>query len=630
MEQVEVASVSREEPEVDLREPNRRRRSAWAIVVWTLLLLGATAVVQDWGSARLQADWPLWLVGLHAAGGLLAAGYARQLTLLTCGVLLGTMTLVGGAAGLIVAGRFHDAVFWLCQIALRLSVGAAWMLAIAGAPLVGVWLWRRRRGDRRPSRLAHWWFATVLGLGLVEPLAAVVEAYASREIPLKLPVNLPPPPTGEFHVVCLGGSTMVGWPYHPKFGIAPVLEWRLKSLIPSTDAGGGTGTSSPRRVVLTNLAAIGENLRQAVQRLGELRYRPHVVLLYSGHNEFYHEQDELRPTRDHALAPVDRVFRRSALFRLAQRALLARRGFWKVDSLRQRRLLDDDPLAAPGLADRRVARFRRQLDALADWAEAQGTACVWFVPAGSESGFDPNRSAAAPGTSVEECRELEQRYGSARVLEAAGHWEDAAALYRSALDRQPQFAEFHYRLGACLEQLAQHAEAREHFSQALELDRYPVRALADYRRQITEVADQRRIEWIDAADVLRPWTPHGTLDGTVFHDNVHPTLRGAYLLGIAAANRVAQATLPRPDRGQLPLADFRAAVADLGITREDLAESYLRTAETLRWLGPLRFDRSQREARADRYAARAAELASGTGRPEDPDWADRLWNDGLP
>jgi tetratricopeptide (TPR) repeat protein len=625
-----VVSVSREESEVDARVPNRRLRSAWAIVTWTLLLLGATVYVQERGNARLQADWPLWLVGLHAAGGLMAASYARQLTLLTCGVLLGTMALVAGAAGLIVTGQFHDVMFWLCQIALRLSVGTAWTLAIAGAPLVGVWLWRRRRGDRRRLRLAPWWFATVLGLGLVEPLAAVVETYASRELPLKLPGDLPPPPVGEFHVVCLGGSTMAGWPYHPKFGIAPVVEWRLESLIPLADPGGADGTASPRRVVVTNLAAIGENLRQAVQRLRDLRYRPHVVLLYSGHNEFYHDQDELRPTRDHAFAPVDRVFRRSPLFRLAQRALLARRGFWKVDSLRQRRLFDDDPLAAPGLAERRIARFRRQLEALADWAEAQGTASVWIVPAGSESGFDPNRSAAAPGTSVDDCRDLEQHYGSARALEAAGRWEDAAALYRSGLDRQPQFAEFHYRLGACLQQLARHEEAREHFAQALELDRYPVRALADYRLPIAEVAERRGIAWIDAADVLRPQTPHGILDQSMFHDNVHPTLRSAFLLGVAAADRIARETLPRLDRGHLPPADFRAAVTELGITREDLAESYLRTAETLRWLSPLRFDQSQRNARADRYAAGAAELASESPPSADPDWPDRLWNDGLP
>jgi tetratricopeptide (TPR) repeat protein len=229
---------------------------------------------------------------------------------------------------------------------------------------------------------------------------------------------------------------------------------------------------------------------------------------------------------------------------------------------------------------------------------------------------------------VEECRDLEQQYGSARGLEATGRWDDAAALYRSGLDRQPQFAEFHYRLGACLEQRARHAEAREHFAQALELDRYPVRALADYRRQIAQVADQRGIARIDAADVLRPWTPHGTLDRSVFHDNVHPTLRGAYLLGVAAADRIAQETLP--PRGELPPADFRAAVTDLGVHPEDLGEAYSRTAETLRWLGPLRFDRSEREARADRYAARAAELISGSGGPVDADWPDRLWNDGLP
>jgi phospholipase/lecithinase/hemolysin len=126
------------------------------------------------------------------------------------------------------------------------------------------------------------------------------------------------------------------------------------------------------------------------------------------------------------------------------------------------------------------------------------------------------------------------------------------------------------------------------------------------------VAAAHGVPIIDADAVLRPHTPHGILDQTVFLDDVHPTLRGQFLLGTALAEQLAAPYgefIGRPV--MLRPGTVRDAVVDFGLTAADLALAYERLAAGLDSRAILRFDTHQRQQDVERMRAIAKGLRLG-------------------
>lgn len=188
------------------------------------------------------------------------------------------------------------------------------------------------------------------------------------------------------------------------------------------------------------------------------------------------------------------------------------------------------------------------------------------------------------------------------------------------LARQPGFAEFHFRLGHCLLELGHNAEAAKHFSLALDNDGHPIRANRHYRDLVTAIANEFQIPLIDSPHVLRQHTEKGVLDRSMFHDNVHPTMKGYYLLGIAACERLLDDKrlihrFGTPVVGNQP--KFAQAVADAGITRDDLELAYARTAHGLLWMTRWRFDATDRKHDSEEFDRWSRQLKAREIKPGD-------------
>ena len=553
---------------------------------------------------NLANDWGIWLPVVQllvlVIAGLLygppAASGKRRWLIAVNGLLI-------GLAGLFLFDQFEYVRHRFYELLLRITVAGLWGTAIIGGPFVLLWILQRRRGVRRSFPFARWWFASLLILAFVEPTAAVLQPKTRR---LAIPAKLADPPAGELHVVALGGSTMVGYPYEPKFGIAEVAAHGLRRMYPH------------QKVVLHNLALPGLNLANAVAEMRRLTVRPQLLLLYSAHNEFYWDMEELMTESSSPFDMFDRWFRWSPSFCIVHQYLKTR-VIVRPETHKQFGLISD-PAASAEMRVKRLRRFRDQLRQLAEFCRREQIPTVWYVPAASESGFEPNRSCIAGTITPERKREIERIYGQARSAETAANWRSAASLYESALVRYPGFAEFHFRLGHCLSHLRKYGEARSHFQQALDDDGYPVRAITDYRDSIAQVAGEFDIPLIDSAKVLRPLTPHGILDRSLFHDNVHPTLKAFHALGTAALTLISRRHLldsvAGPPQTVEPEGLF-ATTAALKITRGDLVSAYRRIAAGLNHLGILRFDETGRKREADRYQSMADRLEHGDINPGD-------------
>ncbi len=583
------------------------RTVRWATGL-TLLLVVVTVffvMSQHHGllASNVVGEWHIWLVLTQAASmSVLLWRLGLPSTWRGKGMLLFDNILLLVVAALVMQHLLAYTFIRFLELCLRIAVVGAWSIAVGGFPFVLRWIVRRKRGVRESSLLAKLWFSCVLALSIAEPVSWT---YEWKQRQLALPPLETLPPAGEIHVVALGDSTMVGWPYAPKFGMPTVVEWQLKQMYPD------------RKVVVQNLAYPGINLKEAVERLKLLEYRPHHLILYSGHNEFYHDVEELSLSSPSLTPWLDRGLERSPTFRLASQTLSEHSALIEL-STGARRLLIDHPAAQPNIYARRLERFKSTLRQLARHCSDRQITMQWYIPAGSERGYEPNRTCVVTALSAGEEQHLNAQYNTIRALEDEKKWSEAAAACRDVLKTRPELAEFHYRLAECLYEQQKWGEARVHYESARDQDGHPVSANADYRNAVKDVAAAFSIPTIDAYQVLRPHAPHGIIDGTLIHDNVHPTLKAFHLLGMAATEQLRAEWLLEARFGsprQAARTTLAEATRDAGLTAADVAEAYRITAADWWQLRLLRFDESRREELSAHYRRLSEQLASGALKP---------------
>jgi tetratricopeptide (TPR) repeat protein len=591
----------------DISEDERR---SWWVCRGTLLLSILTGGL--WAAHRFYlipvtiafySEWSLILPLLHVSG--------LVVLLWRCGfpgtrrgwVVLSLWNLwLVVLTFLYVQGNIDFVLCVAADLLLRVAVLGAWSLAGLGLPYVLWWCWRHRHSPRPSFTFGRWWFSALVLLVAAEPLMSVFDR--DREAIL-LPDSLPDAPEGQLRIALIGSSTMAGYPYEAKFGIAQVVAWRVRQMYPQ------------RQVITENLAVPGFSLKDEINSLRRLQFRPHLVVLYGGHNEFFHELEELARTNESFFGALDATLIWSPTFRVLNTRLRQSVVLGQMKS-RPAPGLVAEPVVGPDMLERRQSRFRRRLTLLAEYARAHRLPMLWYVPVGSESDFEPNRSCVKPGASQDEIAELLQ--SSARALEREHHadWEGAADEYRSALEHQPDFAEFHFRIGECLLKLGRAHEARHHFEQALDNDGHPVRATRPYREAFVDIGAACSIPVVQTGEALRAHTDFGILDRTLFHDNVHPTLRGFYYMGLAGADLVASSGLLQAEFGppaEVTPPRFADAIEVTNVGPADVATALRRVANGLRWLARFRFDDARRQKQAADYVRLAERLESGEFEP---------------
>lgn len=501
---------------------------------------------------------------------------------------------------------------WLVlDLALTLAVAACWVFACGGLIACAVWLRRRNRRVPAPAWV-RWWFATTLFITTAEAGARLIE----RPPPAPL-ITLPEhwssaPRTGnEYRIVAIGGSTMLGFPYHPKVDIPTICRAHL------------VARYSDRTFTVQNVAQNGISFQTAVEHLKDVPARPDLILLYTGHNEVFFdvEQDAARPESPVQL--IDRSFKWSSAYRVfpqvARQHYVARR----AQAADGRQLFDTPQFSEPVAIERRE-RFRHSLIQFARALREHEIDTVWFVPVSGEGTFEPNRSTSRFPLNDDYCQSVDRQFAEARSLEQSGRWDRAEQIYRSLLKRDPAVAEFHFRLAESLVHQDRIPEAKLSFRAAIDCDVYACQASSGYQQCIIDVAAQEQIPLIDAAAELAPLTPRGLLDRTVIHDNVHPTLRGYLTLGRAAADQVIASSVvaesPTPDsppsiENAASPPDDAQILAQTGLNADDLATAYDRVAFALDHLAKLRYDPTRRKAEAEQYRRWAAALRTGEIQP---------------
>ena len=412
---------------------------------------------------------------------------------------------------------------WLLRGVLAVYWVMIWV-AVPGTILFSLLIFcaRRRRAMRsflgKPLLLS---ISTLMSWVMIEAGAAGMERWIHRMS--HLPEQLTKPADGSIEVAVIGESSARGEPFHPRLSIGQIVAWQLEEALPG------------RTVRANVLAESGVTLERMHQKLEKLDSWPAVMIIYAGHNEFQARYDSGR-NAGFDEAPDSPLFHR--LFMASLRSPFCRLMYETINKHRidapppvNRHELIDPPVCTPSETHALCLDFLRRLEAIVVYCRRMGTLPVLVIPPGNEAGYEPNRSIISGTMGDAERARFIRDFRSARAMEQNPNL--SIPLYRDLLDRQPDFAETHFRLARLLERQGKWADANRHYIRARDNDGLPQRCPEPFQAVYRAVAAKHDAILIDGPKELRAISSHGILDDELFHDGQHPTLRGH--LGLARA-----------------------------------------------------------------------------------------------
>lgn len=427
--------------------------------------------------------------------------------------------------------RIAIAVLVAAEVIYRVLLIALPVFTAIPAAIVVRGRWSRERHPRAARALALA-CAMLVGCVFIE-LSATAWLWSTRVAIPWLPTRFPDPPGDpEIDLLVIGESSAAGVPYSDWLSVGHIVGWKLGEALPN------------RPVRLDIQATPGHTLAHMQDKLTQTKRRPDLAIIYAGHNEFqaiynwshgaYHYTDE---------APAHRLTFEGLARRISP---LCRMLNINVERLRMSvppprivtRKLVDVPVYTPDEYAERLHNFRTRLAVTVAYLERLGAVIVMVIPPANDATFEPNRSVLPAVRSKEERKAFARDFQEALAAEDQGINAEIAA-FRAIVDREPGFAESHFRLARLLQRKGDRSAAYEHYAKARDLDGFPMRCPSDFQDAYRAVASRHpRVILIDGLAELRERSPTGLLDNFFFNDGFHPSLNGHTALAEAILVRL--------------------------------------------------------------------------------------------
>jgi lysophospholipase L1-like esterase len=324
----------------------------------------------------------------------------------------------------------------------------------------------------------------------------------------------------EFRIFCLGGSTVQGRPYSIETSFTTWLELSLKA------------ADQRREWEVVNCGGVSYGSHRLVPILDEvLRYKPDLVVIYTGHNEFLEAGTFGRPGDGRGRWPAAAWLSHLRTYNLL---LAARRGPREpvlmpeeVDALLDYR---------GGLADyhrdaawRReaVAQYEANLRKMLQMANDAGVPVVLLNPVSNLKDCPPFKVEGSVGLSAAKQREFESLWTRAK---AATSIDARIELLEAAISIDPQHAAARFLLGHAYLARYQIDEAREQLQLAKEEDVCPLRMIEPLHDALRTVAAQTGTPLLDIRRVFEDASEAGIPGDRWLLDHIHPSISGHQMI----------------------------------------------------------------------------------------------------
>lgn len=369
---------------------------------------------------------------------------------------------------------------------------------------------------------------------------------------------------GALRVLCLGESSMFGVPFQLAATVPALVRKQLRHLYPDVEI----------EVLNLGASAINTNvIRALVPEF--LSLEPDLVLVYTGHNEFY-GPDGIGASWIERQVPGLTAWkyraRRRPLVHAFQRFVSE---MSKTPSNGDRNLMRqvsggaEVALNSPG-SERIFSRFRENLSDIVHGFRERGVPVI-IADISSNLMFPP----FAPASTV--------RPDPLVQAVAAGRFGEADSIIRRGLAGDPSNAYFLYWRGRAALAAGDTLRSVRDLEQARDHDLLKFRAPGRVNAIIHEVGATAAVPVLPIDSLLRVRSPHNITDSTFFSEHLHPTFAGYDLIARTFVQAIVDQHLPiLPFRPKASLLPFHAD--SLGVPWLDLGYGALgMRALTSRW-----------------------------------------------
>jgi lysophospholipase L1-like esterase len=349
-----------------------------------------------------------------------------------------------------------------------------------------------------------------------------------------------PKPAGTFRIFCLGGSTVVGYPYWHNASFSSFLRERLRRIFPGRD------------FEVINLGMTAINSYTVLDFVRELpAYDPDLIIVYDGHNEFYGALGagsigKVSHFRSWVLAYLRLLHFRTVL--------LLREGYaWLRDVIRGeggpaggrgptlellagRQLI---PIHSPMYEDTRRT-FELNLKDICSVAHEHHIPILLSTQVSNLRNIPPFSSEAPTWLTAEAKGSFDHHLDLASKAIRDQHWAAALTQLQAALAIDSSHAWTQFAAATCLDFLGRTHEARIDYIKARDDDQLRFRTSTDFNRVIAEMKDTTTVGVVDMEHVFMANSPDSLIGNSLIMDHLHPNSFGHFLMGKAYAEAMRQ------------------------------------------------------------------------------------------
>ena len=337
-----------------------------------------------------------------------------------------------------------------------------------------------------------------------------------------------PKPDKVFRIVCLGGSTVIGFPYSSELAFPRQIEVLLRQQNPDIEFEVlNAGVTSMNSFVVADLA------EEAID------CEPDLLIVHTGHNEFYGPGGpasaigEISPKWK---STVD-VLRRSRLGQLLSKI--------KPTVSEQENLLDALPVQFEIPLESETVRqaeknLKGNLNRIVQTALRAKVPLVLSSVSSNLRDQSPMRAFWAYADQTDRA-EWEQFVSKGETEFLLGNYAAALEVFKQAANISADHARLQFRQAQCLQGLGRNELAKVTYMKARDLDGCRFRATSsfvDLTKDVVNKQNSEQVTFVDIAEILES-KAHPAGPGYDFYlEHVHYLYRGHFELALAFAEHI--------------------------------------------------------------------------------------------
>lgn len=330
-----------------------------------------------------------------------------------------------------------------------------------------------------------------------------------------------------YRILCIGESSMFGVPYQMTANIPGIVRKQLRHLHPE------------REIEVINLGASAINTNVILDMSAELLdLQPDLVLVYTGHNEFYGPDGvgaSFLEKRLPFLTPLKYSMRGMSISGLI-------RSFGKENSetssagpditLMEQVSRNNKVALSSDDAERIFSRFESNLRSMVDIFAKRNVPLI-VSDISSNLTFPPFAS-----TSDEWGSDGKRSLGDAEASIGAGQYEPAIVGLTKLMMTDSTDARTHFQLGNAYAMRGDFDQAKRHLALARDYDLLKFRAPGRINEIIRKVCALESTPCISSDSLFQSASPHGIPGNELFWEHLHPTPTGYYLIANLFVNEI--------------------------------------------------------------------------------------------